>query len=207
MTIRIVPTQPEHYQRLAELQISNFPTIDESEAFTVEMFARHVELFPDGQMTALVHEDGRDIVAGCTVTFRTHQPFETDPDHDYFTFIGHGWLTAHEADGVYLYGVDMNLDPAFRGRGIARLFYDARRDLVRRLGLKGEIVAGLLPGYPVYREMYTVHEYANRVVAGDIFDPTFSVQLRNGFVLDRLLHGYVHDPRSDNWCTLMRRDA
>jgi GNAT superfamily N-acetyltransferase len=171
------------------------------------MYRAQVEQFPEGQLTALVHtEQGLKVVGGVT-TFRTNVDFEGDTvPHYYFDFIGHGYLTNHEPDGAWLYGVDISIHPDYRRKGIGSRFYDARRELVRRLNLRGELVAGLMPGYERYRGQMSVEEYARRVVTGELSDPTLSMQLKNGFVLRRLLTNYVIEPRSDNVCTLLVRE-
>src|SRR5690606_14959586 len=119
---------------------------------------------------------------------------------------GRGHLTTHEPDGAWLYGIDMAVHPDFRGRGIGSLLYQARRDLVRRLNLRGELVAGLLPGYPAYRDQCSVEEYVERVVAGELRDPTLSMQLKNGFKVRRLLYGYINYEYTNNVVTLLVRE-
>jgi hypothetical protein len=49
----------------------------------------------------------------------------------------------------------------------------------------------------------TAHEYTHYVRAGLIYDSTFSTQLRNGFEFRGLLQGYISDPPTDGWSTLM----
>ena len=138
---------------------------------------------------------------------RTDETFDGDTHPYYFDFIGRGTLSTHNPDGQWLYGIDVGVHPDFRRRGIARKLYEARAQLVRDLGLRGELVAGLLPGYPRYREQMTVDEYARRVAVGELIDPTLSMQLSVGFKLRKLLTNYVTDPRSDNTVTLIVREA
>ena len=33
---------------------------------------------------------------------------------------------------------------------------------------------------------------------GEVFDPTLSVQIKNGFTVNRVLYDYITDPRCDN---------
>ena len=57
--ITITNTRPEHLAALAEHQKICFPTLDPSEWMTVEHFASHLRLFPEGQHVAL---DGDRVV-------------------------------------------------------------------------------------------------------------------------------------------------
>ncbi|MFN8447451.1 MAG: hypothetical protein U0521_02340 [Anaerolineae bacterium] len=77
---------------------------------------------------------------------------------------------------------------------------------MRRLNLRGEIVVGLLPGYPRYRDAMTVEAYAREVAAGRLSDPTLSMQISVGFRLRGLMYDYVTDPRSDNAVSLIVRE-
>ncbi len=204
--IRIVPTQPPYFEPLEVLQRLVFAHIPAEEAFTAEQYAQHVHYFPEGQFTALLVSDGRIVVVGSTTTMRTNEMFEGEQHPYYYEFIGQGTLATHDPSGEWLYGIDVGVHPDYRRMGIGRRLYDTRRELVRRLNLRGELVAGLLPGYARYRERMTVDEYARRVVAGELRDPTLSMQLGVGFTLRRLLHGYVTDARSDDTVTLIVRE-
>lgn len=206
MHIRIVPTQPEYFEALAALQDIIFADIPAGEGFTAEMFRQQVERFPEGQFTALAQTDRGEVVVGETVTMRTSETFDGDHHPYYFDFIGQGTLSTHDPNGEWLYGIDVGVHPDFRRMGIGARLYQARRELVRRLNLRGEIVAGLLPGYSRYCDRMTVDDYARAVAAGDLTDPTLTMQVRAGFRLRRLLRGYVTDPRSDNVVSLIVRE-
>lgn len=204
-TIEIIQTSVEHADALAELQQIIFPLLAPDEWFTAAMYRAHVAVFPDGQLCALAHTDDGIVVAGATTTFRTNLSFEGDVPY-YFEVIGEGYLTTHEPDGEWLYGVDVGVHPIYRRLGIGSRLYDARRGLVRRLNLRGELVAGLLPGYESHQHQMSVDDYVERVVAGELVDPTLTMQLRNGFRVRRLLKGYIHDARSNDTATLIVRE-
>jgi len=203
--IRIVETQPEYFERLAHLQTILFGGLTAEELFTVAMYQQQVRAFAEGQLTALVRVHGEWVVAGATTTLRTNHFFDSDASLYYFDFIGRGSLSTHEADGSWLYGIDLGVHPDFRRMGIGSRLYAVRHALVQKLGMCGELVAGLLPGYDTYRQRYSVAQYAARVADGELIDPTLTMQLSNGFHLHKLLQGYVVDARSDDTATLLIR--
>ncbi|MDX2160847.1 MAG: GNAT family N-acetyltransferase [bacterium] len=204
-TVSIVNTTPEHVRALEKLQQIVFPTLAPEELFSAQKYLKHVELFPEGQFTAIAHVGGRDIVVGATSTFRTDFDFD-DIEHTYIEAIAGGWLTNHDPHGAWLYGVDVSVHPQFRGMKIARKFYEARRDLVIRLNMRGEIAGALLPGYALHSEHLSIAQYTLHVKQGRLQDPTLSVQLKMGFEVRGILYDHISDPRSDNAAALIVRE-
>lgn len=185
----------------AALQAVCFPHVSKDALFTEAHIANHILLFPEGQFVAIDRNSGK--VVGMTAGFRTHDQLEQHRSHDYAHATGDGWFTNHDSHGVFYYGGDMSVHPDYRGKGIARKFYDVRKALCKRLGLKGQIIGGMIPGFVNYKQAMNVYEYACHVIAGNIFDPTMTPQLRNGFVWRGMIPNYLHDPPSDGWATLM----
>jgi len=198
----VMHTRPEHAPQLEELQRVCFPTLDDAERFKAGHYRRHLGLFADGQFVAL---DG-DRVVGATTTLRLHFDF-AHITHTFADIIQGGWLTSHEPDGDWLYGADVGVDPAYRGRGIARALYAARQEVVWRLGLKGQVTAGMIPGYGAVKDRMTADAYYEGVVAGTINDPTLSMQLGVGFEPRALLANYLNDPVCDSYSVLIVLDA
>jgi GNAT superfamily N-acetyltransferase len=203
--VHVVNTRPEHVQALEDMQHLIYPTLTADEKFTAPKYLRHLELFPEGQFTALAERDGRWIPVGVTSTYRTHFDF-SDYHHTYLEAIGHGWLTHHDPTGEWLYGVDMAVHPDYRGLRISRKLYEARHALVRRLNLRGEIAGGMMPGYHLHRQRLTIAQYALRVWQGRLHDPTLTAQLRAGFTFRGILYDHITDPRSDNTAMLIVRE-
>jgi 4-aminobutyrate aminotransferase/(S)-3-amino-2-methylpropionate transaminase len=197
----VMHTRPEHASQLEALQRVCFPTLDDAERFKAAHYRRHIELFPDGQFVAL---DG-DSVVGATTTLRLDVDFDHgfDHGHTFADIIDGGWLTPHQPNGAWLYGADVGVDPAYRGRGIAKALYAARQETVWRLGLKGQVTAGMMSGYGAVKSRVSAREYYEGVVAGRIQDPTLSVQFAVGFQPRALLANYLHDPVSDNYGVLI----
>ncbi len=194
----VLNARPEHAGQLEELQRICFPTLRDEERFRAVHFLKHQELFAAGQLVAL---DG-DRVVGATATVRLH----FDPahvDHTFADIIQGGWLTSHDPTGAWLYGADLSTHPDYRGRGIARALYAARQELVWRLRLEGQVTAGMLAGYGAVKATTPVETYYAGVVAGEIRDPTISMQIATGFEPRGLLANYLSDPVCDNYAVLL----
>lgn len=186
--IIITNTQPQHAAALAEHQRLCYPTLAAHELMREEHFLGQVRLFPNGQHVAL--DGGR--VVGQSSTFRCRGDQVFAP-HAFHEIMGAGFFTNHDPQGEWLYGADMSVHPDYRGRGISKKLYDARKELVRRLGMRGIILGGMLPGYNRYREAMSVEEYVEWVARGELADPTMTPQLRSGFVLRGVLRDYIDD--------------
>lgn len=194
----VLTARPEHAGQMEELQQVCFPTLSDVERFKAAHFLKHQELFAAGQIVAL---DG-DRVVGATATLRMH----FDPAHVEHTFaeiIQGGWLLSHDSSGDWLYGADISTHPEYRGRGIARALYAARQELVWRLGLEGQVTAGMLAGYGAVKSTMPVETYYAGVLSGEIRDPTLSMQIATGFEPRGLLPNYLNDPVCDNYAVLL----
>jgi len=197
----VASAEPEHAPQLEALQRVVFPTLADAERFKAPHYRKHLELFPEGQFVAL---DGDRVVAA-TATIRLHFDFE-HLDHSFADVIQGGWLTSHEPDGAWLYGADIGVHPDFRGRGLAQALYAARQELVWRLGLAGQVTAGMMSGFGAVKDRMTAEEYYEGLVSGRINDPTLSMQRKIGFEFRALLKNYLQDPVCDNYSVLIVLD-
>jgi GNAT superfamily N-acetyltransferase len=196
--ILITNTRAEHIPQLVELQIVCYPTLADTSRLKAPHFESHLRIFPEGQWVALHGERVVGMSAGFLYTF--------DFDHLQHTFddiIGYGFFTRHDPQGQHFYGADVSVHPDYRGRGIGRRLYDARKALVRRLGRRGIVAGAMIPGFARYKSLMDAPTYVGRVVAGEIFDPTLSVQLRQGFRVRGLLSNYLPDTATDGWSVLI----
>jgi GNAT superfamily N-acetyltransferase len=188
MTIVVVQTRPEHIPQLVIHQQICFPTLDPEDHFSADNFATHLRIFPEGQHVALDNE--RVVGQSSTFRIRGEKVFQ---QHTFEEIVDYGNFGHHDPDGEWLYGADMSVHPAYRGRGISRMLYDARKALIRRLGLRGMVAGGMLPGYVDHRDRMSVEEYVAAVVAGQLADPTLTPQLRNGFTVRGILYNHIRD--------------
>jgi GNAT superfamily N-acetyltransferase len=189
-------TQSHHAQALDELQEIVFPTLAAEERMQAKHYLKHIELFPEGQFIIL---DGNKAI-GMSSTIRYHLALN---DHTFLEVSEGLWLTSHEPDGEWLYGMDVGVHPDYRGQGLARQIYRARQETCKLLGLKGQMTVGMPNGYMDFMDKYTLDEYYAEILRGAIHDPTVSVQQRMGFELVRLIHNYLDDPQCGNGGVMM----
>jgi 4-aminobutyrate aminotransferase / (S)-3-amino-2-methylpropionate transaminase / 5-aminovalerate transaminase len=194
----IVHARPEFAGQLEQLQRTCFPTLAEDERFKSYHYLKHMELFDAGQFVAL---DG-DRVVGATTTLRLDFDFD-HVDHTFGEIIQGGWLTSHQPSGAWLYGADISVLPEYRGRGIATALYAARQEVVWRLGLQGQVTAGMIPGYGAVKGHMTADDYYRGVRTGEIRDSTLTMQMNAGFEPRGLLANYLNDPVCDNYSVLL----
>jgi len=209
MTVQ--PMLPVHVPDLAALQQLVFPTLAAADRIRAEQYLRHLEVFPEGQfvLTTCGASDGDrqtgDQIIGSTTTMLTTFDFAA-PRHRFRDTFGGGWLTRHQPGGNWLYGLDMSIHPAWRGRGGARLLYRARHQLARHLGLRGQLTVGMTSGYGVSHDRLSGEEYYQQWLAGLRIDPTLTPQQKIGFRPLALIPDYLDDPVCGDFGVLLRLD-
>lgn len=121
-----------------------------------------------------------------------------DMHSSWLDFTGNGMFTNHDPErGRTLYGAEVMVSPSMQGRGIGKLMYAARRELVERLELLRIRAGARLCGYHRHASVMSADEYARKVVTGEVGDPTLSFQLKQGFTVLAVVSKYLwHDPES-----------
>lgn len=188
----------ERCAEVVELLDICFPHMTADEQYSVEELQEHVAYFPEGVVIALHGEMvvGMGIGIFVDINFDRLPPTEED-------LLFTADQANHNYAGAYYYGSDMAVHPAYRGRGIAREIYNRRKQLAIDFNKKGFAAAAVLRDFHKYKDQLDVDSYVERVVAGDIFDPTLSVQLRNGFEVIRPIKDFFPHPPSDHWSALI----
>ncbi len=198
--IAVEQMQVQHTPQLETLQKIIFPLLAEDELIQTVHYLRHLQIFPEGQFV-ITHGDR---VIGMTSTMRSSF---NDNHHTFKETIAGGWLTNHNPDGDWLYGLDMGVLPAYRGKGLARGLYRARQILVQSLALKGQFTVGMMNGYGVVAADVSARQYFEELKAGTRTDPTLTPQMKIGFELISLIPEYLSDPTCGGYGVLIKMDS
>jgi predicted amidohydrolase/GNAT superfamily N-acetyltransferase len=162
-------------------------------------FAALIEQFPEGQIC--IEDNGRVVAAALAILVNA-EIFESR--HSYDDVINGGKMSSHEPDGNALYGVDVFVDPDYRGLRLGRRLYDARKELCEKLNIKSIIFGGRIPGYSKHSDEMTPSEYIRKVKATEIYDPVLSFQLANDFHIKKIMKNYIpEDAQSESYGVLM----
>ena len=197
-TLTVTTLRPEFFAQLEALQVASYPTLGPQELMRVAHFTSQYHHFAEGQIVVL---DG-DRVIGQGSGFFTDFDFD-HPNHTFREICDDFYFRTHNPGGAWYYGADISVHPDYRGRGIGKLIYRARKALVAQYNKQGIIAGGVLPGYEAHKAQLSVAAYVAEVMAGRLTDPTLSFQLREGFTVRGLLPNYLEDSASDNWATLI----
>ncbi len=161
-------------------------------AYTADMLRGQIANFTEGQFVALYDEE----VIGYCGTFRIDESIALAP-HTWVEITGGGFASRHDPTGNMLYGMEVCVDPEYRGLRIGQRFYNERKALCERRRMKGIVFAGRLPGLARrIKEVGTPDEYVKRVQARKIRDTVLSFQIRNGFEVIGVLPEYLPSDRA-----------
>jgi predicted amidohydrolase/GNAT superfamily N-acetyltransferase len=160
-------------------------------AYSRAMLLGQLHAFPEGQFVA----EYEGAIVGYCATFLIDGDTALRP-HTWTEITGGGYASRHDPNGDYLYGMEVCVDPAYRGLRIGQRFYDARRKLARAWDVKGIIFGGRIPNLAKTLPRFgTPEAYLDEVQAGRVRDPVLSFQLRNGFQILGLLPGYLPEDK------------
>lgn len=173
------------------------PPFSEDLHWDPEHLLQHVELFPDGQFVA--DQEGV-IVGSCSNTIISEEKWQAHGG--WGATVGGPMLRGFRRDGTTLYGLDIAVHPAYRRQGVGRGFYQARFDLVKRLGLTRYGTACRMPDFANHPG-FTIREYAQRVHGGEIQDRTLTPLLRYGLAFIDVIENYMEDRESGNAAALL----
>ncbi len=158
-----------------------------------------LEIFPAGQLCVTVN--GRVVAVALSIIV-DYDLF--GDEHTYKAITGNYTFDTHDPEGDVLYGVDIFVHPEFRGMRLARRLYEARKELCERLNLKSIVAGGRIPNYSKYADKLKPREYIEKVQGKQIYDPTLSFQLSNGFHVIKVMTGYLAGDKSSlEYATLL----
>lgn len=173
----------DDYERLVELEAKCFPGM---ELWTREQIQSQIEHFPDGQIC--IELDGFMVASSSSLVVDFDH---YDNWHGWQEIADDGYIRNHDPTGDTLYGIEIMVDPEYRGLRLSRRLYDARKELARSLNLRRIIIGGRIPGYGRHADRLTAREYIDQVTSKRLVDPVLTPQLSNGFALQGLIPDYL----------------
>lgn len=205
-TVLIGPTSGLTYQHpqaqwapmLEALEHASFPTSDRDDLYSSDDLARLISDFGDGCFVAFEH--GRPVAMGLGIRIN----FDLDnPLHTIHDILPSNGTSGHTPGGQWYYGTSIAVSADYRRRGIGNELYQLRKSVCVVQNLRGIVAGGVMPGYADHKADMSADEYIVGVVAGELYDPTLSFQLRNGFTIGPALPNYIADPKVDDNAALI----
>lgn len=164
-----------------------------------ETIEKLVAEFPDGQI--VIDDDG--VVVGVALSLLVDYDTFSNP-HKYDDLIGHREVILNNPQGDALYGLDVLIDPDYRGHRLGRRLYDTRKELCRSMNLRAILAGGRIPNYHEHSDNLKPTDYIDQVARKEIHDPILSFQLANDFQVKRLMRKYLpEDEKSQGYATLL----
>ena len=186
----------EDHEEIVRLQRRCFPGM---KGWTREQFESLIHVFPEGQICIVLNK--RIIASSCCLIVDFDEYHET---HTWRDITGQGYATTHDPHGDTLYGMEIMVDPEYRGYRLSRRMYNERKKLAQKLNLRRIVLGGRIPGYHRHAKKMSARKYVDKVLDKVLYDPVLTAQLANGFVLKRLISDYLpSDRESRGYATLL----
>lgn len=160
-------------------------------ALTQQNIRGQITKFPEGQF--VVEYEGR--IVGHCATFIIGEDICLKP-HSWEEITGNGFASRHDPDGDYLYGMEVAVDPDYRGLRIGTRLYQKRQELCQDLDLKGIVFGGRIPGYSKKKkDVSSPMEYIQKVRERKFRDPVVLFHFSHDFEVIGVLENYERDDR------------
>ncbi len=188
--------RPEDFDAVVKVQLVSFPGM---KPWSREQWDSQQKIFPEGQL--VVEYEGRIVASSSSLI--------VDFDHydawqDWKEIADAGFIRNHDPEGDTLYGIEIMVDPEFRGMKLARRLYEARKELARDRNLRRIILGGRISGYGEHADKMSAREYVEQVMKKNLVDPVLTPQLSNGFSLKQLIPNYLpSDKESCGYATFL----
>ena len=161
------------------------------EGYTQSAIRGQLNNFQQGQIVVTVDDN----VVGYCATFRISGKVALKP-HTWDEITANGYASRHDGNGEWLYGMEVFVDPDYRGYRIGQRLYNERKKLCQALRLNGIVFAGRLPTLSKRIKNFTsVEDYVDQVNTKKRRDPVLSFQLRNGFEILGVIKDYHKDDK------------
>jgi predicted amidohydrolase/ribosomal protein S18 acetylase RimI-like enzyme len=194
--IRVRKLRLSDYERVTEMQLACFPDML---PWSIAQFKSLISIFPEGQLG--IEYEGKLVASSSSHIIHSDAYSETS---SWSELTNNGLITNHDETGDTLYGIEIMVDPEYRNMKLSRRLYAARQKLVKEKNLRRITIGGRIPNYHKYAETLSAAQYVEKVIDKKIYDPVLTTQLANGFVLKRLLPGYLpKDKESLGYATFL----
>lgn len=195
--IQLRQLTPEDYDDVQIIMDKVYPNLDG--AWPDRKYKAQLSVFPEGQIC--IEDHGRVVAAAFSVIV-DYDKF--GDQHTYDEITGDAYLTTHDPQGDVLYGVDVFVDPDYRGMRLGRRLYEARKELCQNLNLRAIVAGGRIPNYRHHAHEMSPQAYIEKVRKKLIYDPILTFQISNDFDVKRVLKGYLpEDKESRGYATLL----
>jgi ribosomal protein S18 acetylase RimI-like enzyme len=185
--VLVRPLRASDYRAVCQIQQRSFPNI---EPWTRAQLEAQLARFPEGQIG--IEFGGRLVGTSSTLIVRLD---EMGSHHTFKEASDGGYISHHDPGGDSLYGIDIAVDPEFRGMRLARRLYDARKEIAIERGLRRMLIAGRMPSYQRHHKRLSPEEYVEKVQMKELRDPVVTAQISNGFQVLRVLRDYLPSDR------------
>jgi predicted amidohydrolase/GNAT superfamily N-acetyltransferase len=197
-----------HKLQLRNLRMGDYPQIkrlmdvvypDLDGAWPKQVIASLIQRFPQAQFG--IEDNGRIVAVALTVRV-DYRRFSSA--HSYAELLEGSDSVVHNPHGDAMYGLDVFVDPEYRGYRLGRRLYDARKELCREENFRAILAGGRIPEYHKYAREMSPQEYIEKVKRQELYDPILTFQLANDFQAQRVLEDYnPEDTRSRGNATLL----
>ena len=181
--IEVRPITVDDFDAIVEMQQRCFPGM---KPWSREQIESQLEIFPKGQIC--IEIDGKLAASSSSLILSYDPSLEW---HNWQKVSDEGMIRNHNPKGDTLYGIEIMVDPEFRGLKLSRRLYDARKQICRERNLNRIIVAGRIPGFHKVSNEMSAREYIESVMEKKVFDPVLTAQMSNGFAVQGLIADYL----------------
>ncbi|HKK47462.1 MAG TPA: bifunctional GNAT family N-acetyltransferase/carbon-nitrogen hydrolase family protein [Alkalispirochaeta sp.] len=187
----------DDYPQVKTLMDTVYPDLDG--AWPKQVIAALIQRFPQAQFC--IEDNGKIVAVALTVRV-DYQRFSVA--HSYEELLEGSSSVLHNPHGDAMYGLDVFVDPEYRGYRLGRRVYDARKELCREENFRAILAGGRIPEYHTFAAEMSPQEYIEKVKRQDLYDPILTFQLANDFQVKRVLEDYNPDDlRSHGNATLL----
>ncbi|MDA3883894.1 MAG: bifunctional GNAT family N-acetyltransferase/carbon-nitrogen hydrolase family protein [Bacteroidales bacterium] len=200
-TIEIRLLQSDDYEELKESMIAAYANWAD-DYWEEKQILKLIRIFPEGQIAIVVDNK----VVGCALSLIVKYEHFGDK-HTYKKITGNVTFNTHNPTGNILYGIEIFIEPDYRGMRLGRRLYDARKELCEKLNLQAIVFGGRIPNYHKYADALSPKEYIEKVKNRELDDPTLAFQLANDFHVKKILKNYFEgDKESLDYAVLLQWD-